>query len=261
VKPKRIILVRHGESTGNADRSIYKDVPDYALRLTALGRQQAHNKGQELRTLLYDTDIYDTAVRSDTNIMFYVSPYWRTRDTFAEIGKWFPRKQWREDPRIREQSWGHLREEAVTKLIEKERDAYGSYYFKFQDGEAGTGVEDRISDFLDTMYRDFAKHDFPETVIIITHGFTMRIFLKRWFHWTTKQFEQLANPHNCESFMMELHECQAYTFGTGCKDYPCPNNGKYVLVSNPLRYDKVNHPWQYEPLDALWGEHPPAGVL
>ncbi len=29
MKPKRIILIRHGESEGNTDRNIYSQKPDY----------------------------------------------------------------------------------------------------------------------------------------------------------------------------------------------------------------------------------------
>ena len=33
-RPRRIILVRHGESQGNVDDAIYETVPDHALTLT-----------------------------------------------------------------------------------------------------------------------------------------------------------------------------------------------------------------------------------
>src|ERR1043165_10279621 len=37
MKPQRIILIRHGESKGNIDRSIYAERPDYALELSENG--------------------------------------------------------------------------------------------------------------------------------------------------------------------------------------------------------------------------------
>ena len=40
VLPKRIILVRHGESMGNVDETIYSRVPDPQIRLTDRGREQ-----------------------------------------------------------------------------------------------------------------------------------------------------------------------------------------------------------------------------
>ena len=36
-RPKRIVLVRHGESQGNVDDTIYETVPDHALSLTPQG--------------------------------------------------------------------------------------------------------------------------------------------------------------------------------------------------------------------------------
>ncbi|MER7035996.1 histidine phosphatase family protein, partial [Streptomyces albidoflavus] len=48
-RPQRIVLVRHGESVGNADDSVYEREPDHALRLTARGLRQARETGAELR--------------------------------------------------------------------------------------------------------------------------------------------------------------------------------------------------------------------
>jgi broad specificity phosphatase PhoE len=41
MKPRRIILIRHGESEGNLDHSLYKTTLDYALKLTQRGISQA----------------------------------------------------------------------------------------------------------------------------------------------------------------------------------------------------------------------------
>jgi broad specificity phosphatase PhoE len=48
VKPKRIVLVRHGESEGNVDKEKYFSIPDYKLNLTDQGRQQAVNAVEEI---------------------------------------------------------------------------------------------------------------------------------------------------------------------------------------------------------------------
>ena len=45
MRPKRIILIRHGNSEGNADRERYATIPDHALNLTAEGEQQACKPG------------------------------------------------------------------------------------------------------------------------------------------------------------------------------------------------------------------------
>jgi len=57
MKPKRIILIRHGESEGNLDSSLYKTTPDYALKLTQKGVSQAKQAGKEIKSLIDDESI------------------------------------------------------------------------------------------------------------------------------------------------------------------------------------------------------------
>lgn len=241
MSPQHIILIRHGQSEGNVDKKIYRDVPDYAIQLTRLGRQQARAAGKHLRSQLSELGLSfpkrEGFFEMADPVMFYVSPLWRTRQTYQEIVKFFPRFDTREDARIREQEWGHLREFDVIKSWEAERDAFGSYYYRFEHGESGADVEDRLSSFLDTLHRDFERPDFPSVAVLVTHGFTMRMFLKRWFHWTPEQFEKLANPANCEMFWLKPHAhistCQTY-----CRH-------SYDLVTKPKQYKVVRHPWQF----------------
>ena len=207
--PKRIILIRHGQSEGNSEPGIYKNKPDYALELTQNGIEQAIAAGKQLKTIV-----------NDESMFFYVSPFFRTRSTFENIVKNFPREQFSfiEEPRLREQERGHLRTKEENKEIEEERDSYGTFYFRFPDGESCADVFDRVSDFLGTLLRDFTKSSFAENAIIITHGMSIRLFLMRWLHWTVEEFELLANPRNCQMVVLELDQ-----------------NGKYHLKSELLR--------------------------
>ncbi len=151
MRPRRIILVRHGQSTGNADKTIYANTPDYALQLSALGRQQARERGEQLKAML-----------GDESVMFYVSPYWRTRQTYQEIAKFFPNAPVREEPLLREQEWGHLRTPETFKGVEAQRDAFSSFYYRLPDGESGADVYDRTSDQIGVMHRDFRKMAIPK---------------------------------------------------------------------------------------------------
>ena len=45
--PRKIIMIRHGQSAANADTSIYNRVPDYRIPLTALGLEQATAAGED----------------------------------------------------------------------------------------------------------------------------------------------------------------------------------------------------------------------
>ena len=39
-RPKRIILIRHAESEGNVDETVYQRKPDHRIELTEKGKQQ-----------------------------------------------------------------------------------------------------------------------------------------------------------------------------------------------------------------------------
>ena len=218
MKPKRIILIRHGESEGNVDRIVYGNKPDYALLLTEKGIRQATNAGVHLKELVKDESLH-----------FYVSPLFRTRQTFLEIAKSFPETQyeWNEEPRLREQEWGHLRTPEQCRAVDVERDAYGIFYFRIPDGESAADVYDRVSDFFHTLFRDFEKPGFPTNAVMIIHGMAIRLFVMRWFHYTVEQFELLANPYNCAIVQMELQD-----------------NGKYKLITD-LPSREVKHSWKF----------------
>jgi len=202
MKPKKIILIRHGESEGNQDTSLYETIPDYALKLTQQGISQARQAGREIKPLIGDESTY-----------VYLSPFIRTRETFEHIRESIGENiiKANEDPRIREQDWGHLRHPDDNKEIMKTRDEFSTFYYRIPDGESGADVYDRVSTFLDTLHRDFEKHNFPENVLIVSHGLTIRLFLMRWFHWNVEEFESLHNPKNCQIIIMEKQIDNHYT--------------------------------------------------
>jgi broad specificity phosphatase PhoE len=221
MKPKRIILIRHGESEGNIDRNTYAVKPDFKLLLTETGVQQAFEAGAKLKE-----------ITGEGPVMFYVSPMWRTRMTFEHIAKHYDpgMVKWKEDPRLREQEWGHFRDLKANIQIDDERNKFGTFYYRIKDGESCADVYDRVSDFMHSLYRDFEKKDFPRNVVLITHGMTLRLFLMRWFRWTIEEFETLRNPKNADIILMELNE----------------ETNKYILVSE-LKRKKISeedkYPW------------------
>jgi broad specificity phosphatase PhoE len=52
MRPNRIILIRHGESKGNADKNQYLFTPDYALNLTPKGIEQAQQAGLKIKEIV-----------------------------------------------------------------------------------------------------------------------------------------------------------------------------------------------------------------
>ena len=193
MKPQVIYLIRHGESEGNADWSLYKKVPDWQMHLTVRGREQASRMAEKLLQ----------EVASFLPIQIYSSPWYRARETAQAIREAYKNVVYREDPRLREQEWGNYQEELLAEKIDRERDKFGTFFYRMPYGESGADVYDRISTFLDTLHRDFEKKNFPETCCIVSHGLTVRLFLMRWFHWSVEEYESLRNPKNCAIVKME----------------------------------------------------------
>jgi broad specificity phosphatase PhoE len=229
MKPKRIIFCRHGQSEGNVNKTILDHKPDYALELTPLGHRQAEARGQELAKLI-----------RDETVRWYISPYFRTRQTFLGLREAFkPPYKVYEDPRLREQDWGNWRKGTDYNEVEAARDSYGHFYYRLPSGEACSDVWDRMGGFLNTIYRDFEKEDCARNVIVVTHGCSMRVAIARWLHLTVEQFEELANPENCGVYILNLGK-----------------DGKYHLEGEPKRYAKIRHPYQFK-----WPAGGPSGVI
>jgi hypothetical protein len=50
--PKRILLIRHGESLGNYDETAYTHTPDWTIPLTPEGVNQSKELGRKLRDIV-----------------------------------------------------------------------------------------------------------------------------------------------------------------------------------------------------------------
>lgn len=143
--PKRIILVRHGESQGNLDMSAYTTTPDYRIPLTPLGADQAREAGQRIR------DVVSSDPAANWKVHFYVSPYARTRATLREIGRAFPRDRVigvREECRVREQDFGNFQVEERMRAVKETRQRFGRFFFRFPEGESAADVFDRVASKL-----------------------------------------------------------------------------------------------------------------
>ncbi|XP_065885749.1 uncharacterized protein [Dysidea avara] len=196
--PKRIILIRHAESAGNIDTSVYAKVPDNKLELTKKGVSQAIKAGEDLKEML-----------GNEMVTFYVSPFLRSRSTYKYIRQAFLDEQvlfYREDPRLREQEWGNFQDPSKVESAMKDRRKIGAFYYRFATGESGADVFDRVSTFLETLYRDMQKGGCGNNAIIVTHGLFCRLFLTRFYHWSVEKFHTLWNFGNCQIVTMELQD-------------------------------------------------------
>ncbi len=203
MKPNKIIVLRHGESQANVDKGLYEDTQDHLVDLTEIGEQQCLTVGRELQPLL-----------NHNNITVWNSPYTRARRTTELVLSQIQAEvRYKEDPRLREQDWGNFysEDEALRKKEDRKRHSY--FFYRIQDGESGADVYDRISTFLETLYRDFSTDEWTDTVLISTHGITGLIFLMRYFHWSYEMYEAANKFRNCDYVVLELD----------------PENGRYKI--------------------------------
>ena len=108
-RPKRIVLIRHAESEGNVDETMYQRKPDHRIELTEKGKKQARAAGVALKELL----------EPDEQVYVYVSPYVRTMQTLYELGQALGPERFsgvREEPRMREQDFGNFQDHTMAEL-------------------------------------------------------------------------------------------------------------------------------------------------
>ncbi len=183
----RLILLRHGESIGNIDESAFCRIPDHSMTLTEVGEDQARAAGQRLRDVL-----------GPRAVDVFISPYRRTWQTFHLLGLDDRVRRVHEEPRLREQDWGNLQQQADQARQRQERDAFGHFFYRLDSGESGADVYDRVTGFLSGLTAPGSRHrDDPDrTVLLITHGLTLRLACMALMGWTVAQFEALSNPSN-----------------------------------------------------------------
>ncbi len=181
----RLILVRHGESEGNATRRFTRspEVP-----LTELGRAQALRAGQ--------------AIREDFDpIGVFASPYRRAQQTAEIIGGVVGLEVATEHD-IREQHLGDLHGQPYDAMLETE--SYGRvppWEFRPPAGETLIEVQSRAVPVVLRLAREHSRGD----IVIVSHGGTTRSV---WAHlerdWSTTRIvpncSLLIVPHDGTSF-------------------------------------------------------------
>ncbi|KAJ1636631.1 histidine phosphatase superfamily [Pavlovales sp. CCMP2436] len=189
-RPKSIFLVRHGQSSGNVNESIYSVIADHAIELTDHGHDQARAAGKFLRKEIGDDSVH-----------CFHSPYKRASQTLGEIVKAFEKSKLaiREDPLLREQEFGNFQNVEKIQNSKAERRRYGRFWYRFDNGESGADVHNRAADFLATLYRQMdLSNRRADNYVILAHGLFIRLLCMRYMGWTVAQFEEVWNPSNCE---------------------------------------------------------------
>ncbi len=207
MKPKKIIVLRHGESEANINKDIMLEKPDHLIDLTSNGETQCLELGITLQPIL-----------EGQSVTVWSSPFLRSRRTTQLFTSQLEHSQVRllEDPRIREQEWGNFFNEDIYESEKENLQRHSRFFYRIQNGESGADVFDRISSFLDSMFRESARNP-SDAILISTHGMTAMIFLKRFFHLTFEQHAEMPWFGNCGFVLLELDHNNKYQITTDAR--------------------------------------------
>ncbi len=205
--PVHFIVVRHGESIGNAAKRL-EEKGDTSLierlkgthtahwPLTKKGREQAQKTGEYLNRLMHEGGFHFDRL--------YVSSYARARQTAAALE--LVRARWRVDTRITERDWGIL-----DRMTEEERhEKFGEdirmrhvepFFWCPPQGESMNAVVLRVRDFIDSVHRA----NIPTTVVVVCHGEVAKAFRINFCQLTPEEYAEMEFSKNP---LERIHNCQ-----------------------------------------------------
>lgn len=177
-EPRRLILIRHGESVGNRDR-LFTTSPDALL--TELGRQQAR-QAAELIARLFKPE------------MVVASPYARARET----GEIIARELGLEvefEAGLHEQSYGHLAGKAYDLVYEDPSyDPARPWLYRPPGGETREEVRTRVAPVFERIAATYERE-----LVVVSHGGVMQAL---WAH-ITGRWEEAHLPPNAGIVLVE----------------------------------------------------------
>jgi len=199
LKHLEILLIRHAESEANARTVDPQHIGAHNVKLTAKGREEAFDLGVRIKSEIFEQSI------------IYESPYHRAKETLDCIldGAGILSKKNElliyEDPRLREVEHSfHYTKKQVDEQ-KSLRETHGYFYYRYIGGESPADCFDRVSTFLESLQRQ-CKRKNKQSVIIISHGLTIRCFVMRFLGLTVEEFEQMDNPDNCDCIRIARKE-------------------------------------------------------
>lgn len=206
--PIDLILVRHGQSEGNAAKrlsekgdhtaftAIAKGRHSRSYRLSVLGKEQAITAGKWLvKEFSKDGVIFDR---------FIVSEYTRAMETAALLG--LPDAVWYRNFYLAERDWGDLETYSENERNKKFKDSLSMrliepFFWRPPNGESFAELCLRLDRVLNTLHRECED----KRVIIVCHGEVMRAFRVLLERMSQQRFKGLYlskekedSVHNCE---------------------------------------------------------------
>ena len=201
MRPKRIILVRHGNSVANNNYDILQRVPDNKVHLSEKGIKQAKEAGQRLKQII-----------GNESIQFYVSPYTRTKETYENIMESF-HDNYTECiyvTSLREQEYGNLQREMDKQFEEQKK--VGVFFYRFINGESGADVHARMSIFLQYLFRRILSIDYHsfDNIVIVSHELTIKFFMMNFMNLPVTELDNIKKIDNAQFWTLEKNEYGKY---------------------------------------------------
>jgi len=176
----KLILVRHGESTGNRER-IFATKP-HELQLTELGERQAREAGRAI------------AAQFRAEIVV-ASPYVRARETARIIGEVLALGV-EIEPHLHERDVGAFRGQPYESVLAApDFDPKRPWLWKPPEGESFEDVKARVAPIVDRLANTHRERD----VVVVSHGGVM---MALWAHFTG-EWENVPVPANCGIVVVE----------------------------------------------------------
>lgn len=217
--PELVILVRHGESEGNADNTLWRKKADNLIELSSRGVDEASEAGERLEEIFQRYD-EDPNLPSMKRVHIVVSPFERTVQTAFFMRQHFDHRIVRTDveTRVREQEFGNLQGDDFKKFREEQK-SVGRFWYRFPTGESGSDVYDRVKSWWHESVLNVNSrvgYEPVDALVVVTHGLTMRFVLMQLFHWSPTTFHSVWNADNCDIYVLK-------------KDLTKPGMSPYVL--------------------------------
>jgi len=212
--PIDLVLVRHGESEGNAVKRSGKKGDDTLLqtlsmrhtasfRLTELGKRQAIQAGEWLRNEFYNHELqrdWRTEKPIGPFTRCITSEYFRAMETAGLLN--LPDAKWYSDFYITERDWGTLEIFADSDRTGKFADELlrrdvEPFFWRPAHGESFAELCLRVDRVLHTLHRECSH----QRVIIVCHGEVMRAFQVRIARLSQVAFRHLHFSNNREDWI------------------------------------------------------------
>lgn len=170
-----ILLLRHGQTAGNLDKTAYIDLREEQMVLTGAG----HEEIAALRAPLAATGMAVTGA--------VVAPERRCVQT-AELLP-IPAGTWAVDDRLRAQCWGDLAFSGARETLEETSSWPAGLDVRFPGGETAREVLQRCTPMADELLEQERAGAGGDGMVVVAHGVVIRMLLARLQRWSDEQIE------------------------------------------------------------------------